>query len=185
MRRIFCSVSMTSAHFRFRLKTFSLLLIPLFVAAQLAAMSVSASGKPSIGLTSCKKKQIKKFQESKGGKKCTAKQTQDVVSSSATIHGIYCSSSGEVLCCEYKDGKVVNGSCETIKEVRVPFKPRPLENKATTSGKAERVTRPGPLDGGPQGGILEPNRGLSGTGPSATGSPIGGASSPGGAAPLR
>ena len=169
MQAIFRSASMTNLHFRFRRKAFPLMLTILFVAMQMAAMSPGALGAPAAGFK-CTKKQMKKYQDSKDGKKCEAKATEDLINSSSTMHGIYCSSSGEVLCCERKDGKVVDGSCETVKEVRVPFKPRP-EQKAITTGNIERVTQPRLLDGGPKGGILEPSRGPSATSPSPTGAP--------------
>jgi len=181
MRSIFRSVSMKNLRLRLRLRAFPLLLTILFVAIQIVATPPAALAVPPTGLN-CTKKQIKKYQDSKNGKKCEAKATSDLVNGSSTIHGIYCSSSGEVLCCERKDGKTVEGSCETIKEVRVPFKPRP-EQKAVTTGNSERITQPRRLDGGPPGGILESSRGLPVNSPSPTGTPIGGASSGGGAAP--
>jgi hypothetical protein len=177
----FWSPSTTILPSFFRLTAFRSALIALFVAMQTAAMSLSASGAPNIGLTSCTKKQIDKYQKSKDGKKCSAKADRDLINNSKTIHGIYCSSSGAVSCCAYKDGKVVDGSCETIKEARVPFTPRPSANKGTISGGAERPPGSGQPGAGPQGSILDSNPGFSGSGPRV--SPVGSASPSGGAAP--
>ena len=84
MQAIFRPVSMTNLHFRFRRKAFPLMLTILFVAMQTAALSLSASGAPNIGLTRCTKKQANKFDKSKDGKKCKAKSDQDLLNNSST-----------------------------------------------------------------------------------------------------
>lgn len=116
------------------------------VVALLIMTSQAASARPKSVTGDCTKAQLDKYKKSKDGKKCTAQGDNDVLSNSKVIHGIYCSSSGKVLCCAYDEKGIVAGSCETIKQLDVPFTPRPSMNVGPKPGKAESISNPGSLE---------------------------------------
>jgi hypothetical protein len=124
-----------------------------------------ALAKPPL-YNNCTTKQINKAAKTKGGKECWKKNEADLLNNSQTSHVIYCSSSGKYLCCEKdKNGKIVDNTCETIQELRVPFTPRPAANRPSspspTAEKTGGIRQPGLLD--ERGGGFGPR------GPAATG----------------
>lgn len=139
-----------------------------------AAVTAPAFAKP-VSQGGCDSKQLEKAVKTKGGKKCVDQSASDLMNGSASNHDIYCSSSGTYLCCEFKDGKIVNGSCETIKEFRKPAQNiQPLTQQKTerpaTLQPEQRATRKLL-----QPNLLEGTSGPSTTGPAATGAPLPGA----------
>jgi hypothetical protein len=137
-----------------------------------AAVTAPAFAKP-VSQGGCDSKQLEKAVKTKGGKKCVDLSARDLQNGSTSNHDIYCSSSGKYLCCEFKDSKIVNGSCETIKEFRKPAQTvQPLTQQKTARPAAGAPTRP--LT---QPNLLEGTSGLATTGPAATGAPLTGAPS--------
>jgi hypothetical protein len=163
-----------------------LILSALGTAVLLLAMSQVAAGPATSN--GCTSKQQQQFVKTKGGKKCLAQAEKDLISGSSTTHSWYCSSSGRFLCCEYKDGKQVAGSCETIQEAKVPFTPRAAANKPTSTTATAEQGEGGPTKPGGGGsikpGLLEEGGGGFGPrGPASTGAAP--ASAPAAAPPVK
>jgi hypothetical protein len=126
----------------------------------------------------CTTAAMKAAVKTKDGKKCTKKADEDIKKQSSSVHGIYCSSSKKYQCCKYKaDGTIEDNSCETIKEVVVPFTPRAVANTpsvrpSTAEPGAKGVRHPGLLEDRP--GIATGTQGPAATGTPAQTAPAGG-----------
>ena len=49
---------------------------------------------------------------------CVAQMEQDISSGKPTLRGLYCSSTGKILCCEYDEGgSIVDHSCSVVSRV--------------------------------------------------------------------
>ena len=76
--------------------------------------SPASLSKPKIQALGCTNAQI----QSPAASKCIDEMNSDVGQGSATVHGLYCSSDGRILCCEYDTTKVgwpiVDHSCTVI-----------------------------------------------------------------------
>ncbi|MBX9843080.1 MAG: hypothetical protein K2Z80_14865 [Xanthobacteraceae bacterium] len=126
----------------------------------------AAYAKPN-SMTNCTTSQLKAFLKTKDGKKCISQKEQDLINGSKTSHDAYCSSSGTFLCCQYdENNKRVDHTCETVKEVRVPFAPRATTNKPISSSPTAEKGG----GGMPQPGLLdERGGGVGPRGPAPTG----------------
>jgi hypothetical protein len=53
---------------------------------------------------------------------CGVQMEQDIINDSPTMHALYCSSSGAMLCCEYSGNSIVDHSCTVVgrKLLRIP-----------------------------------------------------------------
>jgi hypothetical protein len=53
---------------------------------------------------------------------CGHQMEQDIINNAPTMHALYCSSSGRMLCCEYVGQSIVDGTC-TVVGRRLPRTP--------------------------------------------------------------
>lgn len=91
-----------------------ILILSFFAVSILSATTVVAKPK-GLGIGgSCTQSQLDLPQNAA----CFQKQDQDRAQGSATIHSIYCSSTGAVLCCEYNEltGAIVDHSCQAVRQ---------------------------------------------------------------------
>ena len=71
----------------------------LAIATALALSSGQAVAKPKKVSNGCTAGQI----QSPAASDCINQMEQDIIHDSPTIHALYCSSSGKILCCEYSE----------------------------------------------------------------------------------
>ena len=101
----------------------------LFAFATLAVIAVMspAEAKPKQQLVNgCTTAQM----QSEAAAQCIRQTGDDIVNNRATVHRLYCSSSGTMMCCEYDQaGNTVDHSCETLRISRPQ-----LDIRGTTTG---------------------------------------------------
>jgi hypothetical protein len=69
--------------------------------------------------------------QSPAASNCINQLEQDVLHDRPTIHALYCSSTGRILCCEFDGGNIVDHSCTVVGRM-LPKVPRGnLENLQT------------------------------------------------------
>ncbi len=69
-----------------------------------------AAAKPKKVSNGCTAAQI----QSPAASDCINQMEQDVINNRPTIHAVYCSSTGKILCCEYAGNTIVDHSCTVV-----------------------------------------------------------------------
>ena len=100
----------------------------------MAVAATPAEAKPKIVSNGCTTAQI----VSPRAEQCIDQLEYDVRTNKPYQHALYCSSSGALLCCVYRDGAQVPASCETIAGM-----PRPNQSQFD-----QNLLNGGTLDGG-------------------------------------
>ena len=71
---------------------------------------VIAEAKPKKVSNGCTVEQI----QSPSSAACLKQAENDVLNDRATVHALYCSSTGKILCCEYSGNTIVDHSCTVV-----------------------------------------------------------------------
>ena len=71
---------------------------------------VIAEAKPKKVSNGCAVAQI----QSPSSSACIKQAEQDILHDRATVHALYCSSTGKILCCEYSGNTIVDHSCTVV-----------------------------------------------------------------------
>ena len=69
-----------------------------------------ADAKPKKVSNGCTVAQI----QSPAAAECGHQMEQDIINNAPTMHALYCSSSGKILCCEYSGNSIVDHSCTVV-----------------------------------------------------------------------
>lgn len=69
-----------------------------------------ADAKPKKVSNGCTVGQI----QSPAASDCLNQMEQDIIHNSPTVHALYCSSTGKILCCEYNGNTIVDHSCTVV-----------------------------------------------------------------------
>lgn len=69
-----------------------------------------ADAKPKKVSNGCTAGQI----QSAAAADCGHQMEQDIINNAPTMHALYCSSTGKMLCCEYSGNSIVDHSCTVV-----------------------------------------------------------------------
>lgn len=134
----------------------------------LAATSVEAKPKKTYNV--CTAEQV----QSPAGKKCIDKNYEPAELAALNVYDLHCGSNGTMLCCKRHKGTGKAVCTQVQRAISASDRPISTDGVLDPGPKKRAPGVAGPIGGG----ILEQGPGLGTSGPSATGTPVGGSVAP-------